>query len=179
MISDQSTLSDLRADFRDGSSASMPIAGMIVWAAIGILSLRLDIETIATLCLYIMAAILPLAFMIDRLRGQNLFRGGTENPLTKLFLVSIFALALIIPVFVTSAQSGNPLILVLGMAIVAGVIWIPYGWAADDPVGLRHATGRAIGCYAAYALAPSDYKVSAICFIVVISYAYSISFMKS
>lgn len=178
MISDQSTLSDLRADFRDGSSASMPIAGMIVWGAIGILSLSLDEKSIATLALYIMAAILPLAFLIDRLKGRNLFDGGTKNPLTKLFLVSIFALALIIPVFVTSAQYGSPLILVLGMAIVAGVIWIPYGWAAGDPVGLRHATGRALGCYAAYALAPDEYKAFAICSVVVTAYAYSITFMK-
>lgn len=156
----------------------MPIAGMITWAALGILGLRLDDQMIATLALYIMGAILPLAFLIDRLRGRNLFAGGTDNPLTKLFLVSILAIALIIPTVITGAQAGNSLLLVLGMAILAGVIWIPYGWAADDPVGLRHAIARSIGCYAAYALAPADIKATAICLVVVIAYVYSLIFMR-
>ena len=28
-----------------------------------------------------------------------------------------------------------------------GIIWIPYGWAADDRIGMEHAIGRGILCY--------------------------------
>jgi hypothetical protein len=64
------------------------------------------------------------------------------------------------------------------MAILAGVIWIPYGWAAGDPVGLRHAVVRAVGCYVAYALAPMAYRATAICAVVAIAYVYSLVQMK-
>lgn len=171
-------LTELQADFRDGSTMAMPIAGMIAWAALGIAALQLDERTIATGALYIMGAIMPLAFLIDKLRGRNLFAGGTENPLTKLFLLSILIVGLVVPIAIAGANAGEPLILVVGMAVLAGVVWIPYGWAADDPVGIRHAVVRSIGCYAAYAYAPAPYTVTVICTVVVAAYAYSLIFMR-
>lgn len=179
MIDDTASLRDLRADFLATSTQSMPLAGMIVWAALGVAALQLPPRLVGTLALYIMAAILPLAYLLDRLRGRNLFAGGTPNPLTALFFTSIAGIAVTVPVILMGAQGAqNPDLLVLGMAILAGVIWIPYGWAAGDPVGLRHAVARAIACYAAYALVPTPYRASAICAAVVLAYVYSLIFMK-
>ena len=48
-----------------------------------------------------------------------------------------------------AGKAGDPILVVLGMAILAGVIWISYGWAAGDPVGLRHAVVRGPGAIAA------------------------------
>ena len=50
-------------------------------------ALVLPARTTGTLALYIMTAILPLAVLIDRARGRNLFAGGPMDPLTKLFSV--------------------------------------------------------------------------------------------
>lgn len=156
----------------------MPIAGMIAWGLLGVAGLQLTPRLTDTLALYIMAFILPLAFLLDRLRGRNLF-GGSSNPLVRLFLISIAGIAVTVPVVLIGAQGArNPDIVVLGMAILAGVIWIPYGWAAGDPAGLRHAIGRAIACYAAFALVPSPWRASAICAAVVVAYVYSLAFMK-
>lgn len=171
-------LRELRADFRGGSTNSMPIAGMVVWAALGIAALFLDAETTATAALYIMMAILPFAWLLDRMRGRNLF-ASNGNPLEKLFLSSIVGIAVTIPAIVIGAARGQPTLIVLGMAILAGVIWIPYGWAADDPVGMRHAVGRAVGAYAAYAFAPDPLKATAICAVVVLAYLYSLSQMRT
>jgi hypothetical protein len=125
-----------------------------------------------------MAGIMPLAFLLDKLKGKNLF-AGDSNPLTRLFLTSVAGVAVTVPVIIIGAQgAGNPTIVVLGMAIVAGVVWIPYGWAADDNVGLIHAIVRAIGCYAAFALVNDPYRASAICAWVVVSYVYSLMFMR-
>jgi len=174
-----SALRDLRTQFLATSTQAMPLAGAIVWAALGIAALRLEPRMTATLALYIMAAILPLAFLLDRARGRTLFAGGNANPLTQLFLVSIVGIGIMVPIAILGAGgSGQPDLLVLGMAILAGVIWIPYGWAAGDPAGLRHAVGRAVGCYAAYALAPLPYRPSTICGVVVIAYAYSLVVMR-
>ena len=178
MVSDKS-LDELRRQFRSGSTNAMPLAGMIVWAAVGVAALFVALPIVSNLTLYIMAAILPLAFVIDRVRGVNLFAGG-DDPLTKLFLTSIVGLALCVPLLVIGvSDSNNHTLVVLGMAVLAGVIWIQYGWAANDPVGLRHAIGRSIGCYLAYAFAPEPFRATAICAIVVLAYAYSLVFMKN
>lgn len=156
----------------------MPIAGMLCWAALGIAALSITPRLAGTLALYIMAAILPLAFLLDKLNGKNLF-AGDSNPLTRLFLTSIVGVAVTVPVILIGAKgAGDPIIVVLGMAILAGVIWIPYGWAADDKTGLIHAIIRALGCYAAFAFAGDAYRASAIAFWVVVSYVYSLTFMR-
>ena len=171
------SLAELRAHFREGSTNAMPLAGMIAWGALGVLSFWLDAKTTANFALYIMVAILPLAFVIDRARGRNVFSGG-DDPLTKLFLICIWMIGLSVPLVIIGANgSGNYDLIVLGMAILAGIIWIPYGWAADDPVGLRHAVGRGIGCYAAFALVPEPWRAAAICAVVVLAYIYSLLFM--
>jgi len=73
---------------------------------------------------------------------------------------------------------GQPEIIVLGGAILMGLVWIPYGWAADDPVGLRHTIFRSLGCYAAYLFAPAPWRILAICGVVLLAYAYSFLFMR-
>lgn len=177
MTNDDRTLAELQADFRAESTNAMPIAGMITWAALGVGAALLPERTISTLSLYIMAAIMPLAFLIERARGRNLFSGG-DNPLTRLFLLGIIMVALTIPLAVIGAKGGQPLLVLLGMAILAGVVWIPYAWAADDRSGIVHAVARGIGCYLAYALCPAPWTGSAICAVVVLAYLYSLAVMR-
>lgn len=172
------SLSALHADFRSGSTTSMPVAGLICWAALGIAAQFLTPKITGTLALYIMGGILPLAFLIDKLKGRNLF-ASNGNPLDKLFLSSIVGIGVTVPLVVIAASvAKNPDLVVLGMAILAGVIWIPYGWAAEDKAGMFHAIIRAVGCYAAYALAADAYRASAICAVVVASYVYTLIFMR-
>lgn len=178
-ISEATPLSELREDFLATSTRSVPLAGLICWAALGIAALILPSRTIGTLGLYIMGAILPLSFLIERLEGRNPFSGGTDNPLWKLFFVSIVGIALTVPlVIAAAASSGDPTILVLGMAVLAGVIWIPYGWAAGDPVGVRHAVARGVGCYLIFNLSHEQYRATAVCAVVALAYVYSLVRMK-
>lgn len=172
------SLAELHADFRAGSTTSMPIAGMICWGVLGAAAPFLTERLVATAALYIMAGILPLALLLDKLQGRNLF-ASNGNPLEQMFLRSIAGVAVTIPILVIAANAaGRSELIVLGMAILAGVVWIPYGWAADDPVGLRHAIVRALGCYAAFALAPAAYRATAICAVVVASYLFTLRFMR-
>lgn len=170
-------LAALQADFRASSTTAMPTAGAIVWAALGLAALALPERTIANASLYIMAAILPVAFVIDRVRGRNLF-GASANPLLRLFLLGILMVALTVPLVVIGTKGGQALLMLLGMAILAGIVWIPYAWAADDRTGIIHAVARAFGCYLAYALVPAPYTASAICAVVVAAYAYSLALMR-
>jgi hypothetical protein len=178
-VTDDKSLKELRAHFLASSTRSLPLAGLIAWSVLGILALKVSPAVTGKAALYIMVAILPLAFLLDRLRGRNLFAGGSDNPVTKLFNLSVIGIGLSIPLGLAGADLGNsPTLVVLTMAVLAGIIWIPYGWAAGDPVGIRHAVGRSLGCYGAYALAPSDMKASAICLVVVAAYTYSLFAMR-
>lgn len=171
-------LSDLRERFLATSTTSMPLAGLIVWSLLGVAALFVPEALVGWLAVYVMAAILPLAFAIEKLRGRNPFVKD-DNPVSALFFQSIIGIGLMFPLVIGAAQAaGDPDIMVLGVAILAGIIWIAYGWGANDPVGLRHAIGRAVGCYLAYWFAPDGLKATSICLVVALSYIYSLAAMR-
>ncbi len=172
------TLTELRERFLATSTISMPIAGLIVWSAMGIAALFVPTALIGWMAVYGMAAILPLAFTIERLRGRNPFVKD-DNPVSKLFYQSIVGIGLLFPLVIGAADAASdPNIMVLGVAILAGIIWIPYGWGANDPVGLRHAIVRAVGCYLAFWFSPDALRATCICAVVALSYVYSLTAMR-
>lgn len=173
-----SSLEQRRDEFLAASTVSMPLAGLIVWSAIGVAALFVLDAVVGWMAIYAMAAILPLAFAIDKLRGRNPF-AKDDNPVSTLFFQSIIGIGLLFPLVIVAALAArDPTIMVLGVAILAGVIWIPYGWGANDPVGLRHAISRAVGCYVAYWFAPDALKATAICAVVALAYLYSLMAMR-
>ena len=169
-------LRDLQSAIRSGDTRSMPLSGLILWSAAAVAGLFLSPRAFATAVLYGTGLIVPLAILIARVRGHDFF-AGRDNPLTQLFLQSILFVAALYPIAIAGA-AAKPLILVLYPAIAAGLVWIPWGWTADDPVGLRHAVGRTVACYAAYALVPAPWTGSAICAAVVVAYLYSLAAMR-
>ena len=171
------SLKVLKDDFLATSTQSMPYSGMILWTLAGICGLFLTPLQLAYGVAFGSGLIFPLAELIDRLRGRNLFAGGRENPLTGMFLQSIIMVVLLWPLVILAA-SGKPTLIVLGAALLTGIIWIPYGWATDDPIGMRHAIARASLSYAAYIFVPTEYKGSAICAAVLVCYFYSLAFMR-
>lgn len=172
------SLTELRERFLATSTISMPLAGLIVWSAIGVAALFVPKALVGWMAVYVMAVILPLAFAIEKLRGRNPFVKD-DNPVSTLFFQSIIGIGLMFPLVIGAADAaGDPNITVLGVAILAGIIWIPYGWGANDPVGLRHAIARAIGCYLAFWFAPDEIKATCICAVVALSYLYSLVAMR-
>ena len=157
----------------------MPIAGMIFWTCVGVASLKLAPNALALLVLFGSGAIFPLGMLIDRLRGRAMRSGTGGNPVVAMFLQSLGLVVLLWPLVILAARaSRNANLFVLGGAILMGIVWIPYGWAADDRTGMEHAIGRGILCYAAFLYAPAPYKALAISLAVVLAYLYSLLRMK-
>lgn len=177
-MNDARSLSSLREQFLATSTISMPLAGLIVWSAIGVAALFVSQALVGWMAVYAMAVILPLAFAIEKMRGRDPF-AKDDNPVSTLFFQSIAGIGLMFPLVISaSLAANNPTIMVLGVAILAGVIWIQYGWGADDGAGIRHAVVRAIGCYAAFWIVPKPYTASAICAVVGLCYLYSLATMR-
>lgn len=172
------SLDESRERFLATSTISMPLAGLIVWSGIGVAALFVPKSVVGWIAVYAMAAILPLAFLIERLRGRNPF-AKDDNPVTKLFFQSIIGIGLMYPLVIGAATAArDPNLMVLGVAILSGIIWIPYGWGANDPVGLRHAILRSVGCYLAYWLLPGDVRPTGVCAVVALAYVYSLAAMR-
>jgi hypothetical protein len=98
---------------------------------------------------------------------------------TQLFMRFITVVGLLIPFVIIAAQAaGNLDLLILGLAILAGVVWVPHGWGADDPAGFIHFVMRAIVCYAAYLFAPDAVRGAAIAGAAALTYVYAIAAMR-
>jgi hypothetical protein len=174
-----SSLNELRGDFLATSTQSMPIAGMIFWTVIAVAALYVSPVQLSYMVLFGSGMIFPLGVLIDRMTGRKMRRASTANPVTQLFMQSLGLVVLVWPLVILGARLAHHAnLIVLGGAILMGIIWIPYGWAADDPVGLQHAVGRSVLSYAAYWFAPDPYKATAISTVVLLAYLYSLVRMR-
>jgi hypothetical protein len=150
---------------------------MIFWAAAALAWMLLPAKLAAVGVAFSSGLIFPLAVLIDRLRGRRLMATGTKNPLSAMFLQSTIMIGLLWPLVIIAGMD-KPAIIILGAAILTGIVWIPYGWAADDPVGMRHAIARVVLCYLAYLFVPMAYVGVAIAAAVLVCYGYSMIYMR-
>ncbi len=174
------SLAEARRDYLAGCTTAMPIGGLIAWSSLAIAAYLLG-DRLPSYVPFVAAAIpFPLAMIIDKARGQPAFRPeGRHNPITQLFMRFITVVALIIPFVVISADAARNLdLLILGLAILAGMMWVPHGWGADDPAGFIHFVLRALLCYAAYLLAPDSVRGAVIAGAAALTYVYAITAMK-
>jgi hypothetical protein len=170
----------LREDFRRGSSTSMPIVGTLYWLVVLGCSFVMNANAVAYVVLIGSGLILPGGLLLDRLRGHHLKNpANTANPLFGMFIRGTAVVVLMWPLVIIGARAaGDPALIVLGGAVLMALVWIPYGSAADDPVGMQHAVGRSVACYLAFLFAPDGWTIPAICIVVVASYLFTLLRMK-
>ena len=174
-----SSLRSLRADFLATTTQSMPIAGMLFWAVVAVAALRLNPNQLSLLVLFGSGTIFPLGVLLDRLTHRKIVLTNAANPVMQMFVQSLGLVMLTWPLVILAARHAHDAnLVVLGGAILMGIIWIPYGWAADDPVGMQHAIGRSVLSYVAFVYVPSPYKATGIACVVLLAYTYSLIRMK-
>jgi hypothetical protein len=174
------SLADARREYLATSTTAMPIAGFLAWAALAIAAYALG-GRLSYFAPFVAAAIpFPLALIIDRVRGEpGIQAESRHNPVTQLFMRFITVVALLIPFVIIASRAADDLdLLILGLAILAGMVWVPHGWGADDPAGFIHFVLRAVLCYAAYLLAPEPLRGAAIAGMAALTYVYAIIAMK-
>lgn len=174
------SLSDARRDYLATSTTAMPIGGFIAWSALAVAAYILG-DRLPSFAPFVAAAIpFPLALVIDKIRGEPGLRPESRrNPVTQLFMRFITVVALLIPFVIIAAQAAHNLdILILGLAILAGLVWVPHGWGADDPAGFAHFVMRAVLCYSAYLFVPAGVRGAAIAGAAALTYIYAITAMR-
>jgi len=174
------SLADARRDYLATSTTGMPIGGFIAWSALAAAAFILGDRLPSFVPLIAAASPFPLSVIIDKIRGApGLQSDSRHNPVTQLFMRFITVGALLIPFVIIAAQAAHDLdILILGLAILAGMVWVPHGWGADDPAGFVHFMMRAVLCYAAYLFAPEEARSAAIAGAAALTYIYAIAAMR-
>ncbi len=152
---------------------------MFFWAIVAVAALHLNPNQLSLLVLFGSGAIFPLAISIDKLTQRRFSVASAANPVMQMFMQSLGLVALTWPLVILAARHAHDAnLIVLGGAILMGIVWIPYGWAADDPVGLQHAIGRSLLSYVAFVYVAAPYKATAISCAVLLAYLYSLLRMK-
>lgn len=181
-MQDYSTISlaEARREYLASCTTAMPVAGFVAWAALAVAAYVLG-SRLPSYSPFIAAALpVPLSVLIDKLLGRpGLRTDSRRNPITQLFMRSITVVALLVPFVIIAARAAGELdLLILGVAILAGVVWVPHGWGADDPAGSIHFVMRAVLCYAAYLVAPDPIRGAAVAAAAATTYVYAIVAMK-
>lgn len=174
------TLADARREYLATSTTAMPIGGFIAWAALAVASYILGSDLPTYVPFVAAASPVLIALAIDKLRGElGFWAEARDNPVGQLFMRFITVVALLIPFAIIAARAAGDLdILILGLAVFAGMMWVPHGWGADDPAGFIHFAMRAVLCYAAYLLAPEGFRGAAIAGAAALTYVYAVAAMR-
>ena len=175
---ERATLSEMRSEILSSDYKGMPTAGLIFWSIWAVILFIFPKPQAIVYLAWSCGLIFPLGVLITRLRGHDMFKEAKDNPLSSVFMLGLVTCLLFFPL-VMIAASIDPLLFVVGLSLIAGNIWIIWGWTADTNLGLHHAIGRAIGCYLAYLFVPDPYTAATICTVVVLAYLYSFWRMRS
>jgi len=172
-MSNDPTLSELRAKFGRSRFLAMPIAGAVAWSAGGLFGAILPDADSASIALFLcMPAVFPLALLFARFTGEDLFGAKSQNELDSLFLLGLLMANLVwaiaIPFWIIEPSS-----LPLSGGILAGLIWIPFSWIIQHWVGLFHSITRTVLVMAAWFAFP-HHRFVVIPAIIVVVYLISI-----
>ena len=101
----------------------MPLAGIVFWTVVAIAGRMLPSAQVAYGVGFGSGAIFPLAVLIDKVSGRQTVQAGNDNPLLGMFIQNLALVALLWPfVIIAAVVAGNPLLVVLGGAILMGII---------------------------------------------------------
>ena len=167
------TLEEQRAYFSRSPFLAMPIAGTIAWTGIGIAGAILPVHLAAWALFIGTGMIFSLGLLVARFTGEDLLgKQRPGNPFDALFMRGVvmawLVFAIAIPFF-----RRDPTSLPLTVGILAGLMWLPFGWIIRHWVGTFHAVTRTILCLAAWYAFP-DHRFVVIPAVIVAIYLVSI-----
>jgi hypothetical protein len=135
---------------------AMPIAGTIMWLAIGVCGALLPPQQAVWAVFIGTGMIFYLGVFLSRFTGENLLDSGSpKNSFDALFfltlLMALLVFSIAIPFFLVDYSS-----LPLTVGILTGLMWVPLSWAIQHWVGLFHGVARTLLVTAAWFAFPAD-----------------------
>ena len=153
---EQRSLETQREEFSHRRGLAMPLAGTLAWGLIGLVG-ALGTPFQAVMTLYIATgSIFYLGMGLSRLTGENFFaKGRPKNEFDRLFMAGMLMSLLVFTIALPWA-SQNHESLPLSFGVLAGLMWLPYGWIIQHWIGAFHAIARALLCVGAWYAFPTQ-----------------------
>ena len=167
------TLEQYRVEFKQKKLITMPLAGTIIWAILGIMAIFIPAKAMVLPYYFGTGCIFYLALLLSKFTGEKLIAKKEEmNPFDALFLytvvMSILCFAIAIP-FANQDYSSVP----LTIGIISGLMWLPISWIIEHKVGTFHTLSRTLAITFIWFAFP-ELRFIAIPFVIVIIYLISI-----
>ena len=151
----------------------MPLAGTLVWAAMGCASPFFN-EVIQTWMLYLgTGAIFYIGSGLSYLTGERFFSKDRQNTeFDTLFFIGM-AMALLVFAIALPVAAIDHTTLPLSIGILTGLMWMPLSWAIQHWVGYFHTVARTLGILIAWYVFP-EARIEAISAVIVAVYLISL-----
>ncbi len=174
----EKTLEQHREEFSKRRFLATPLAGMIVWAIIGIAGATLSSYATVWVLFIGTGSIVYLGLFISKYTGENfLDKNKPKNPFDQLFMFTVgqavLVYAIAIPFFILDYSS-----LPLTVGILTGTMWLPFSWIINHWVGIFHAIVRTVVILSLWYVLP-DYRFVAIPFAIVGIYVATIAILNT
>ena len=136
------SLEEQRIEFSKSRFLSMPLAGTMAWAIIGIAGAFVPVGLAAWVLFISTGMIFALGLFLARFLGEDLIgKTRNNNEFDKLFFQSVLmawlVFAIAIPFYMIEPTS-----LPLSVGILAGLMWLPFSWMIRHWVGQFHTFAR-------------------------------------
>jgi uncharacterized membrane protein YqjE len=167
------TLEQQRDIMKQRRFIAMPLAGTLVWAAIGFASPFFN-EAIQTWMLYLgTGAIFYIGSGLSYLTGERFFSKDRQNTeFDTLFFIGM-AMALLVFAIALPVAAIDHTTLPLSIGILTGLMWMPLSWAIQHWVGYFHTVARTLGILIAWYVFP-EARIEAISAVIVAVYLISL-----
>jgi hypothetical protein len=172
------TLEEQRIEFSNRKFLATPLAGLIVWAVIGLAGIFFS-KTVAVWSIFIgTGSIVYLGLFISKFTGENfLEKNKPKNEFDSLFMFTvgqaILVYSIAIPFFILDYSS-----LPLSVGILTGLMWLPLSWTIKHWVGIFHTVTRTIAVLALWYLLP-DQRFVVIPFVIVAIYIVTLIILNN
>jgi hypothetical protein len=172
------SLEEQRIEFSNRKFLATPLAGLIVWAVIGLAGIFFS-KTVAVWSIFIgTGSIVYLGLFISKFTGENfLEKNKPKNEFDSLFMFTVGQAVLVysiaIPFFILDYSS-----LPLSVGILTGLMWLPLSWTIKHWVGMFHTLTRTVVILALWYLVP-DQRFVAIPFAIVAIYVVTLIILNN
>lgn len=172
------TLEIQRNEFSNRKFLATPLAGLLVWAIIGIVGMFAS-KVVAVWSIFIgTGSIVYLGLFISKFTGENFMdKTKPKNEFDSLFLFTagqaILVYSIAIPFFMLDYSS-----LPMSVGILTGLMWLPFSWIIQHWVGIFHTLIRTMVVLALWYLLPEQ-RFVAIPFAIVGIYIVTLVILNS
>lgn len=156
---------------------AMPLAGLLVWAGIGIGSPFLGAYGKTMLIYFGTGCIVYLGMFLSRFTGENMLaKSQPKNPFDTLFLLTALMAILVYAIAIPFALVDHTS-LPMTVGILTGLMWMPFSWIIQHWIGIAHTLLRTALIVTAWFLLP-DLRHVAIPAIIVVLYLLTIAVLE-